>query len=50
MQDEHAPIFTITPKIVNLLVSISTRLGEISVERKPVISPKLRKENRRRLL
>lgn len=43
---EHDPIFTITPRIINMLVSISTKLGEINVMHMPTISPKLRKENR----
>lgn len=47
---EHDPIFTITPHIINMLVSISTKLGEINVVHKPTISPKLRKENRIRTI
>ena len=47
---EHDSIFTITPHIINMLVSISTKLGEINVVRKSTISPKLRKENRIRTI
>lgn len=48
--NEHEPIFTITPMIVNLLVGISSRLGEINVTHKPHISQRLRKENRIRTI
>ena len=44
------PIYTITPRMVNLLVAISTRLGEINVIHKERINPKLRKENRIRTI
>lgn len=47
---EHDPIFTITPHIINMLVSISTKPGEINVAHRPTISPKLRKENRIRTI
>lgn len=47
---EHDPIFTITPHMINMLVSISAKLGEINVAHKPTISPKLRKENRIRTI
>ena len=46
----NEPIFSITPKILNLLVAISLRLGEIRAKRPGQISPKLRKENRIRTI
>lgn len=50
MGNGQDPIYTITPRMVNLLVAISTRLGEIKVTHKERISPKLRKENRIRTI
>lgn len=50
MANEHAPIYTITPSIINLLVAISTRIGEIGIESGGRISPRLRKENRIRTI
>lgn len=43
---ENEPIFDITPKILNLLVGISTKIGEYNAIKPLQVNPKLRKENR----
>lgn len=43
---ENTPIFDITPKILNLLVLISTKIGEINAIKPLQVNPRLRKENR----
>lgn len=43
---EYKPIFDISPTVLNLLVGISTKLGEVNVLHSWKITPKLRRENR----
>ncbi|MCM1545283.1 MAG: Fic family protein [Ruminococcus sp.] len=47
---ENEPIFSITPKVLNLIVGISTKIGEINAVKPLKINPKLRKENRIRTI
>nr|DAE50595.1 MAG TPA: Fic family protein [Bacteriophage sp.] len=47
---ENAPIFDITPNMLNLIIGIGAKLGEIDAVRPEHMSPRLRKENRIRTI
>lgn len=47
---ENAPIFDITPKILNLTAEICAKIGEYNAAKPLNVSPKLRKENRIRTI
>jgi len=46
----NEPIFDITPKILNLVIDISTKIGEANAIKPLQVSPHLRKENRIRTI
>ena len=43
---EYKPPFSINENIINLLAKVSELVGQVSVQHKDKISPKLRRENR----
>ena len=44
--DNYAPVFNITPEILNLVYGIAADLERIDIIREKVLTPQLRKENR----